>query len=50
MFNDLDDLPPGYPKVDFDHTRETLKDGTPTKGTFTLNLPSTTTIRGCMTK
>jgi hypothetical protein len=40
MFNNLDDLrttdmPPGYPKFDLDQTRENLKDGAPTKGTFT---------------
>jgi hypothetical protein len=42
MFNNLDnlrttDMPPGYPKVDLDQTRETLKDGAPSKGTFTSN-------------
>jgi hypothetical protein len=42
MFDNLDDLwtterPPGYPKVNLDQTRETLKDGAPTKGTFTSN-------------
>jgi hypothetical protein len=42
MFDNPDDLqttdmPPGYPKVDIDQTRTTLKDGAPTKGTFTSN-------------
>jgi hypothetical protein len=42
MFENLDDLrttkmPPGYPNVGLDQTRETLKDGAPTKGTFTSN-------------
>jgi hypothetical protein len=42
MFNNLEDLPTtdmplGYPHVDSDQTRETLKDGSPTKGTFTSN-------------
>jgi hypothetical protein len=42
MFDNLNNLrtsemPPGYPKVDLDQTRETLKDRTPTKGTFTSN-------------
>jgi hypothetical protein len=42
MFDNLVDLrttemPPGYPKVNVDQTRETLKDGAPKKGTFTSN-------------
>jgi hypothetical protein len=42
MLDNMDDLrtakmPPGYPKVDLDQTRETLKDGDPTKCTFTSN-------------
>jgi hypothetical protein len=46
IFKNLDDLrttnmPQGYPKVNLDQTRETsretLKDGSPKKGTFTLN-------------
>jgi hypothetical protein len=42
MFNNMDDLrttdmPQGYPKVNLDQTRETLKNGAPTKGTFTSN-------------
>jgi hypothetical protein len=46
MFNNLNDLrttkmPPGYPKVDLDQTRETLKNGATTKGTFTLNFGHT---------
>jgi hypothetical protein len=40
MFDNLDDLwttqmPTGYPKVDLDQIRETMKDIAPTKGTFT---------------
>jgi hypothetical protein len=39
MSNNLEDLrtvemPPGYPKVDLDQTRETLKEGVLTKGNF----------------
>jgi hypothetical protein len=42
MFDNLDNLritnmPPGYPEVDLDQTRETLKEGAPMKGTFTSN-------------
>jgi hypothetical protein len=42
MLDNLDDLrttkmPPCYPKIDLDQTREKLKEGSPTKGTFTLN-------------
>jgi hypothetical protein len=42
MFDNLDDLrtiqmPPGYFKVDLDQTREVIKEGAPTKGTFTSN-------------
>jgi hypothetical protein len=39
MFDNLrtTEIPPGYPKVDLDQTRGTLKEGSPTKGTFTSN-------------
>jgi hypothetical protein len=42
MFDNLDDLhivhmPPGYPKVNIGQTQETLKEGAPTKRTFTSN-------------
>jgi hypothetical protein len=42
MFDNLEDLctvqiPTSKPKVNLDQTRETLKEGAPTKGTFTSN-------------
>jgi hypothetical protein len=46
MFDILDDLrivqmPHGYPQVDLDYMRETLKEGVPTKGTFISNFEHT---------
>jgi hypothetical protein len=42
VFDNLNNLhivqmPPGYSKVDLNQTRETLKEGLPTKGAFTSN-------------
>jgi hypothetical protein len=42
MFDNLNylravQIPPGYPKVDLNQTRETLKEGAPKKGTSTFN-------------